>query len=154
MNQSAYERVLQVVLDTVQSTVAVVDCQNRLCFCKLPGGRRFGSHLVGKPLNRLLKLLLQSEAAARIMTAVNEARKSETDVKVEKLSCENRRSMEYYFHVRCCSLEDGRVVIFLNNITESVLLLDEFSSMLEEHVTSVTQLEESIAKLEMQLLDK
>lgn len=154
MNQSAYERMLQIVLDTVQSAVIAVDGQNRLRCCKLPGSRCIGQHFVGKPLERLLRLVLHAAAADQIVAAVNDARKSKAEIKIEKLACENLHAMEYYLHVSCCFLGSGMVIIFLNNITESVLLVKEFSSMLEEHAASVAQLEASIAELELQLMKK
>jgi diguanylate cyclase (GGDEF)-like protein len=112
------------------------------------------SRCTGQLFLRILKLIFGTKSAETIYTAYQESRESKKTIEISKLKHTNFHGLpEYFKWVFSPVRQSDFVAVFVNNITENVLIEEEFTSMSEQYESVNRELSVALSNLDFHLMD-
>jgi hypothetical protein len=148
---AVYEQVLQKIMQAGASAIIIVNRADEITYCCLGKGKK--TAMAGKRLPKLARLIWGSETSDNLMDEIKKVRSSDSVYRISKIGGVSKKGIEYHLSINISLLDEQRVLLFIQDITEAVLLEQEFSTLLDESEKTINELQGSVARLEMQLME-
>jgi len=110
-------------------------------------------YLLGKQFIRILRLVFGAQKADIIYEGYRECADLHNDIELIKLKHTNTRGLVEYFNWHFFSGPESGVILFVQNVTESFLIEEEFTCMAEQYEAVNRELYVSMSKLDFHLMD-
>ena len=151
-----YTAMLNAVINSMSLAIMTID--NKEIISDMYIGRRPThtlQYLIGKKILRVLKLLYRNGNAQIIYAAYQQCIKSQETVEILRFSHINVHDLSEYLSWYFSPVKDseGQVLICIQNITESVLLEEEFTCITEQYESVNQELCVAVSNLDFHLMD-
>jgi diguanylate cyclase (GGDEF)-like protein len=146
---------LTTVLDATTSSVVVVNDSGKIAH--IYQSKAFlhkTQHFFGKAFSRILAMILSAENAHNILTALDTCLTSGQSIQIPKIEHTTSRSLSKYIACHFTAQpEDKSVIICFRDITESILMEEEFFSISEQYESVNRELCIAVSNLDFHLMD-
>jgi diguanylate cyclase (GGDEF)-like protein len=150
-----YADLLDIVIDATPSAILLTDKDGHLLHVKISKRPLLRTtKLRGKSFAWVLRMICSKSNAALIIEAYERCLETRIPLvltKVEHLSTHNFR--EYFFWSFTPFPEIEGVCIFIRNVTENVLIEEEFDAVTEKYMEVNQDLRQAMSKLDFQFMD-
>lgn len=146
---------LKVVTDVTPSALLLVDAAGKIIDAYLyRHSKRQEQRFANQDLRRILRRILARQAADQIWTSFKQCSVWQHPVSLNGLVHVSRNGLSEYFALNFSYITENKfVVIYVRNITESVLLEEEFCTITKRHETMHQELCTAMTELDLQLMD-
>lgn len=149
-DMTTHDDILKVLIESFPSAVIKTNRAGEITRIYI-SKRKNDKLYIGKKLPRLLGMLF-GQSAATLAHAYRECVTSGRETNVRRFKHDTTRGWCEYFDVRFVPLADG-MLIHIKNVTESVCLEQEFSSVSQQNETANRELYAAMSKLDFRLME-
>lgn len=155
MNSStAYSAMLNTVISVKPSVLATVTAAGSISHIYITGRSQPSlSPFLGQSFAKLIRIVFSPDNCAQIFDAFSACQTTQAQTTISQLKHLSKRSLAEYYNCTFSPAPEQSVVVFFENVTESVLFHEEFCSMTEQHETLNQDLCIAMANLDFHLMD-
>ncbi|XEQ92898.1 hypothetical protein SCACP_17490 [Sporomusa carbonis] len=145
---------LNAVINATPSALIVVDAAGIISHIYITGRPQTSLALfIGKSFTRIIRLIFDTHNSQLIYNTFRSCQTSQQPTAINQLKHNSRRHLTEYFDCDFTPAPEQNVIIFFKNVTEAVLLQEEFFTITEQHDTLNQELCTAMANLDFHLMD-
>lgn len=143
------------VMSVVQGAIIVITNEGRIVYAYTSDpSRPVLKHCINQDFKRCLNFLFSAETANAVFAAYYSCQESEGSPGALRIKHITVHGLVEYFELKFVPIaEDSGTVAFIHNITESVLIEEEFTSMSEQYESLNRELCIAVSNLDFHLMD-
>ena len=145
---------LNTVINAKPSALAAVTADGNISHIYITGRSQTTlAQFVGQSFSKLLRRIFGRENGQLISSTTSTCRISQQQVTISQLKHISKRNLVEYFTCTFFPAPAQNVIIYFQNITDNVLINEEFCSITQQHETLNQELSIAMANLDFQLMD-
>lgn len=150
-----YKTMLNLTTETIPSAIIAIDSAGIVTHAHISRhSTKKLKYLVGKDFFRILKIVLGVSTANTIFASYLKSFNSGKKAELMKVEHVNLRGLSEYFNIYFSAIsETNSTIALIHNITESMLIEDEFTCMAEQYEAVNRELCVSMSSLDLHLMD-
>lgn len=152
--ETIYSSMVNMVNCAIPSAFITLDETERVVNFRLSNRQMKSDQLIGIPFLRIIAILFRKQNIDVLQSALADCRKYTKSVSIRKLAFFNAVGEREYFRWSFAPVADtGYMVVFIQNLTEGVLIEDEFNALCEQQDSMNRELCIAMSKLDFQFMD-
>lgn len=150
-----YPAMIATVINTTPSALIATDCHGSIIDAYISNQPRHKlQYLIGKSFIRLLQLSFGTESSRQLLSVWRQCFTTQSSLEISRYSRITCYGMAEYYNWRFDISPDYQtVIIYVRDITESVLVDEEFTAMAEQHEQVNRDLCVAMSNLDFHLMD-
>jgi len=154
LNSNIHIEMLNSVINVKSSLLATVNTDGIISHIFVTGrSQKSLSRFVGQNVSKLLRLIFDASNTDLILQKLSDCQVSLKPTTIPQLKHFSKRNLIEYYTCTFSSTPEQNIIVYFDNVTESVLINEEFCSITNQHETLSQELSVAMAKLDFQLMD-
>jgi GGDEF domain-containing protein len=146
--------ILESIIESIPSSVFVIDDGGEIQYLNISKHTNISVHLRYKNFWRVLRLIFEPTALENIRSSYDMCIKNHEIVEIMRCQHSNIHGLNEYFFWKFSPIANSNnVVIYVQNITESILLEEEFTSVTKQYESVNRELCVAVSNLDFHLMD-
>lgn len=147
--------ILELVTSTIPSAILVVNHKSIIQYLNISKHTPHSSqHLLYKSFRRILHLIVEPVSLNTIINAFEKCVNNGEPAEVMRVQHINKHGLKEFFLLKFYPIpNNSNIIIFIQNITESVLLEEEFTSITKQYESVNRELCVAVSNLDFHLMD-
>lgn len=155
LKKSVYEKMITLVINSVPSALLAVDKYGRIVYLSTIRYSRVSiEKIIGKSFDRIIKAIFDDEKVKLVTEAYDKCKKEQKLIEISRVCHVSSIGVKCYYNLKFLYDDNEQIVVcFIQNVTENVLLEEEFTMITEEYEEMTTKLRREIAELDINIMD-
>lgn len=154
LRETINSTMVNIVSRTVPSAFITLDEAERVVDFRISNRQIKNGQLFGKQFSPIIARIFRRQNIDILQAAISDCREFNKPISIRKLAFLTRLGEREYFNWNFSPVADsGYTVIFIQNLTESVLIEDEFNALCEQQDSMNRELCIAMSKLDFQYMD-
>lgn len=156
LKDSIYENMINLMIGSVPSALIAIDKNDNVQYLNLEKYKdKHINKVLGKSFFHLIHLLLGEEKIQEIYDVYMQVKTKRETIELLNYKYSTLHNFnENYYNLKFMFDEtDNFVICFIQNITEEVLLVEEFEKVVQEYEQTTAELKQSLSELDIQLME-
>lgn len=155
LKKSVYEKMITLVINSVPAALFAVDNYDKIVyFSTIRYSKASVEKIIGKSFDRIVKAIFDDEKVKLVSEAYYKCKQEREAIDLLKVCHVNNVGVKCYYNLKFLYDDAEEIVVcFIQNITENILLEEEFIMITEEYEELTTKLRKEIAELDINIMD-
>lgn len=152
--EMVYSSMVNMVNSAIPSAFITLDEAEKVVNFRISNRQKKSNQLIGRHFLRIITILFRKQNIDILHAALLECRKHHKSVSIRKLEFLNLvGEREYFSWIFAPAADTGYMVVFVQNLTEGVLIEDEFNALCEQQDSMNRELCIAMSKLDFHYMD-